>query len=96
MVSLGAGATLAGLVGAFPQLVWLSAHKPLVFVSAALLLLASGFALRHARRLPCPAEAKLATACQRLRRISGVLFGLAVLAFMVGTAFAFVLPWLLQ
>ena len=94
MVALGAGATLAGLVGAFPQLVWLSAHKPLVFGSAALLLLASGFAQWHARRLPCPAEPRMAAACLRLRRISAVVYALAIIAFATGTAFAFVLPWL--
>jgi hypothetical protein len=42
MVSLGAGASLVGLVSAFPQLVWLSEHKNLVFAIAAALLLASG------------------------------------------------------
>ena len=94
MVALGAGATLAGLVGAFPQLVWLSEHKPLVFGSAALLLVASGVALLRARRLPCPAEPKMAAACRRLRKISRVVYALALLAFATGTAFAFVLPWL--
>ena len=94
MVALGAGATLAGLVGAFPQLVWLSEHKPLVFGSAALLLVASGVALLHARRLPCPAEPRMAAACRCLRKISGVVYALALLAFATGTAFAFVLPWL--
>ena len=94
MVALGAGATLAGLVGAFPQLVWLSEHKPLVFGSAALLLVASGLALWRARSLPCPAEPRMAAACRRLRKISGVVYALALLAFATGTAFAFVLPWL--
>ncbi len=94
MVALGAGATLAGLVGAFPQLVWLSEHKPLVFGGAALLLVASGVALLRARRLPCPAEPRMAAACRRLRKISGVVYALALLAFATGTAFAFVLPWL--
>ena len=31
LVTLGAGASLAGLVTAIPQLVWLSEHKTLVF-----------------------------------------------------------------
>ena len=94
MVTLGAGATLAGLIGAFPQLVWLSEHKPLLFGSAALLLVASGAALWRARSLPCPAEPRMAAACRRLRKISGVVYALALLAFATGTAFAFVLPWL--
>lgn len=41
MVSLGAGAALASLVSAFPQLVWLSEHKLVVFAVATALLVAS-------------------------------------------------------
>ena len=96
MVALGAGATLAGLVSAIPQLVWLSEHKSLVFGSAALLLVISGLAFWRARSLPCPAEPRLAAACLRLRRISAVVHVLAVLAFATGTTFAFILPWLMR
>ena len=56
MVSLGAGAALAGIVGAVPQLIWLSEHKPWVFGSAGALLVCAGAALWNARRLPCPAQ----------------------------------------
>jgi hypothetical protein len=92
LVSLGAGAALAGLVSAVPQLIWLSENKALVFGGAALLLLISGVALWYGRRLPCPAEPDAARACQRLRRISAVLYGLAVCSFAIGALFAFVLP----
>ena len=56
MVSLGAGAALAGLVSAVPQLVWLSENKALVFGSALLMLALSGALLWRARTLPCPAS----------------------------------------
>ena len=56
LVSLGAGAVLVGLISAFPQLVWLSEHKSLVFGIAGVLLAASGALLWHARRLPCPVD----------------------------------------
>lgn len=92
MVALGAGAALAGLVGAVPQLVWLSEHKALVFgVAAAALALAGGL-LWQARRLPCPADPALARSCRRLRRWSVGLYGIALAAFALGVAFAFVLP----
>jgi hypothetical protein len=94
MISLGAGAALAGLVSAVPQLIWLSEHKPLVFGIAAALLAIAGIAIWHARRLPCPADPKLARACVQLRRFSAVLYALALLAFASGFIFAFVLPWL--
>lgn len=92
MVSLGAGAALAGLVTAVPQLVWLSEHKAGVFGLAAALLLLSGVALWHARSLPCPADPRLAATCARLRRWSAGLWIAAAAAVSVGALFAFVLP----
>jgi hypothetical protein len=92
MVALGAGASLAGLVTAFPQLVWLSEHKPLVFGLAFALLALSGAMQWRARLLPCPTEPRLALACSRLRRASGWLWGIALAATLAGAFFAFVLP----
>jgi len=92
LVAFGAGATLAGLVSAVPQLTWLSEHKPLVFGSAAVLLAVSGITLWNGQNLPCPSDPLAARACQRLRRVSAVLYGLAVASFALGITFAFVLP----
>lgn len=96
LVALGAGAALAGLVTAVPQLIWLSEHKPLVFILAAAALAASGSVLWFSRRAPCPSDPTLARMCQRLRRISLVAYALALAAFALGAAFAFLLPRLLQ
>ena len=79
-------------LGAVPQLVWLSEHKPLVFSIALALLVASGGATWYSRSLPCPADPSAAQACQRLRRLNAVLYGVAWLLFSVGLTFAFVLP----
>ena len=92
LVTFGAGAALAGLVTAVPQLIWLSGHKPLVFGVAAGLLIVSGAALWYGRSLPCPVDPVVARACRRLRRLSALLYGLAVASFAVGAVFAFVLP----
>ena len=92
MVALGAGAVLAGLVSAVPQLVWLSEHKAAVFGIAAVMLALAGLAIWRARSMPCPADPVLARACTRLRRAGVVLYSLALSAFLVGAAFAFVLP----
>jgi hypothetical protein len=95
MVSLGAGAALVGLVSAFPQLVWLSEHKVPLFVVAGLLLAGSGALLWKARRLPCPVDPVAARSCTRLRRISATLYLVALVAYLVGATFAFLLPRLL-
>jgi Na+/melibiose symporter-like transporter len=92
MVTLGAGATLAGIVSALPQLVWLSEHKPLVFGVAALMLAVAGASIWRARMLPCPSDPVAARACVRLRRFSAMLYALSALVFCIGVTFALVLP----
>jgi len=96
LVALGAGAALAALVGAVPQLIWLSEHKALVFGGALVLLAASGAALWYGRSLACPADPAAARVCRRLRRISAILYGFALASFALGAVFAFVLPALLH
>ena len=92
MVALGAGAALAGLVSAVPQLIWLSEHKGAVFGVAFAMLAFSGWLLWRARSFPCPADPALAHTCARLRRISLMLWSFALLCTVVGSVFAFVLP----
>ena len=94
MVALGAGAALAGLVTDVPQLIWLSMHKALVFGLAGGMLAVSGGLLWNARRLPCPADPRLALACIRLRRASLILWAVAAGFTALGATFAFVLPLL--
>jgi len=92
MVALGAGASLAGLVTAFPQLIWLSENKPLVFGFAFAMLALSGAIQWRARLLPCPVDPIVAQACSRLRRASWWLWAAAFAATLTGAFFAFVLP----
>lgn len=92
LVSLGAGATMVWLVAKFPQLVWLSAHKGFVFAVAGLLLMAGATGLWRARSLPCPADPAAARACTVVRRISIGIFMAALLAYLTGATFAYVLP----
>ena len=92
MVALGAGAALAGLVAAVPQLVWLSEHKAAVFGLAFALLMLSGAMVWRARTLPCPADPAMALACMRLRRAGLVLWSVATACTTLGAVFAFVLP----
>ena len=92
MVAIGAGAALAGLVTAVPGLIWLSAHKGLVFGAAGAALAAAGWMQWRARFEPCPADPALAAACMRTRRAAAVTYGVGVAIYAVGAAFAFLLP----
>ncbi|MGQ0530429.1 MAG: hypothetical protein ACT4PG_11590 [Panacagrimonas sp.] len=95
LVSVGAGATLAGLISAVPQLVWLSTHKIPLFIVAGLMLAISGAWQWHARSAPCPLDPALAQACTRTRRLSFKLYLASVCIYLIGLFFAYVLPWLI-
>jgi hypothetical protein len=92
LVAIGAGAVLAGLVSAVPQLVWLSAHKLEVFGAAGVMLALAGVMQWRARSLPCPADPRLAAACARMRRLSVVIYWVSVAIYAAGVLFAFALP----
>jgi hypothetical protein len=89
LVSLGAGAALAGLVSSFPQLVWLSEHKIGLFIAAGLMLLISGVSRYMTRNAPCPIDPKEARACKNLRQTSLWVFGFSLLIYAIGFFFAF-------
>lgn len=95
LVSLGMGAALAGLVGTFPQITILSEYKAYVFGGAALMLAIAGFLMWKARNLPCPAEAKKAKACARLRKVSIGIYLFSVVIFLIGAFFAFAAQYVL-
>lgn len=96
LVSIGAGAALAGLVTSFPQIIWLSEHKVALFSIAAVMLGAAGVMQWRARSLPCPADAALAAVCNRARRWSMGIYVFSVAMFAVGFFFAFIAPTLLS
>jgi len=95
LVAIGSAATLASLVSTFPQLVWISEHKSLVFGLAGAMLVLAGYFQWRARNAPCPTDLLLATACMRTRRQSVMVYWISVAIFMVGVFFAFVAPLLI-
>lgn len=93
LVALGMGATLVGLVGKFPQLVWLSEHKAWLFGSSLTLLFITFFVRRWADKQPCPIEAR--EACMRTKKWSGIVYWSAVAINVIGVLVTFVMPRLL-
>ena len=89
LVTIGAGAVMAGLASNAPGLVALGAYKEVLFAFAGLLL-AGAAAVRWAtRNAPCPADPKKARACARMRTLGGWVLGVAVVLYLVGGFFAF-------
>lgn len=89
LVTLGAGATLAGLVSTVPQLTWFSEHKLSLFLFSGVMLTVAGVLQYRARFEPCPVDPALARACTRNRRVSLAIYAVSVTLFLVGAFFAF-------
>ncbi len=89
LVSLGAGAVLAGLITNFPQLLFLSKYKIYVFSIAGLLITISGYMLWVNRNAPCPIDPMAAKLCNRLRKLSIYIYFFSLIIFITGLFFAF-------
>jgi hypothetical protein len=89
VVSIGAGAALASVLTAVPQLVWLSGYKIQLFAFAGLMLALSGVSAYRNRNAPCPADPIRAKSCMRLRGWSAWIFCLCTAIYAIGFFFAF-------
>ena len=94
MVALGMGATLSGLVSAFPQIVWISEHKDEIFLLSIVLTAFSGFLQWNNRNAPCPIDPALRNACLKTRKLSRVIYWLSLLFLFIGAWFAYIQVWL--
>jgi cation transport ATPase len=78
MVSLGAGAALAGLVSAVPGLILFSEYKEWVFGVGTVMLALGGVAQWRSRFAPCPIDPARRDACVKTRRVSAWVYGASV------------------
>lgn len=89
LVTIGAGAVMAGLASNVPGYIWLTAHKTTLFIIAGGLLAGAIWARWASRNAPCPIDPKAAKACAMMRRAGGVILWSAGIAYVVGGFFAF-------
>jgi len=94
LVSLGAGAALASLVAVFPQIVWISENKEIIFLISTLLMVIGGVVQWRNRYAPCPIDPKLRQACLRTRKVSLGIYLISLVLLMIGGWFAFIQPLL--
>ncbi len=94
LVSLGAGAALASLVSVFPQIVWISEHKEIIFSFATVLMILTGFIQWRNQNAPCPVDPDLRHACLKTRKMSLRIYLFSLALILVGGWFAFVQPFL--
>lgn len=93
-VLLGLGSVVASLVSAFPFLIWMSEHKPIVFGSSGVLIIIVGVVYFRASKRPCSIAGK-EEACQTTKEWSYLVYIGSILVFLIGAFFAFLLPWIL-
>jgi hypothetical protein len=93
LVAIGSAATLTSLISNFPQLIWISEHKPLVFGLAGAVLAIAGYLQWQARNAPCPADPVLATVCTKTRKNALLIYWISVAIFAIGAFFAFIAPY---
>lgn len=94
LVSLGAGAALASLVAVFPQIVWVSEHKEIIFLIAALLMIITGVIQWRNQKAPCPIDIELRNACLKTRKMSLRIYLFSLGLLLIGAWFAFIQPLL--
>lgn len=89
LVTIGAGAVMAGISSNVPGYVWLTSHKTELFALAGLLLAFAVWARWATRNASCPVDPRQAQACSRMRNIGGIVLWIAIVAYLVGGFFAF-------
>lgn len=89
LVTLGMGATLAGLVSNVPWITAISDYKGYVFAWAGFMLALSTYIQWRGRYAPCPADPAKAKACSRLRKVSWFILGFSIVIYAIGFFFAF-------
>ena len=94
LVSLGAGAALASLVAVFPQIVWVSENKEIIFLISTFLMVIGGIVQWRNRYAPCPVDPKLRQACLRTRKVSLGIYLISLILLIIGGWFAFIQPLL--
>ena len=92
LITVGAGAVMAGLTATFPGIMWLSANKGPLFIASGLLLGLSAFMQWQSRNAPCPVDPEQVAACIRLRTLSQRLLGVSVGVYATGVFFAYLWP----
>jgi len=93
LVLLGFGASLAGFLGEFPQLIWLSDNKGIVFGLSFFMLGVSFLGQKYAASKTCPIDKK--DDCNSTKGWSRAVFYTTFVINIIGAFYAFVLPKIL-
>ena len=89
LVTIGAGAVMAGIASNVPGYIWLTEKKVPLFILSGVLLAFAALMRWRSRNALCPIDPIEAKACTRLRRVSGIMLYASIVIYAVGGFFAF-------
>ena len=92
LVMLGMGSVVVTLFSKVPALIWISAHKDLVFSLSGGMIFLSGWALYLGRNQPCPIDPDLRQACLKGRKYSRWIYFFSLTLFSIGFFTTYLLP----
>lgn len=95
LVSLGLGATVAGLASSAPWLIALSQYKGWMFLLSAILIALATWAVYRPGR-SCPTDPELAAACARADTWNRRFITVSAVMWLIGFVAAYVLPILVM
>ena len=70
LVSIGMGATFASITASFPQVIWLTERKEVLFIITGILLVISFIMMKRSENLACPIDVNQRQACQTSKSFS--------------------------
>ena len=91
-VTLGAGASFASMVNAFPQLIIISHYKIYISVITLIILIIAGFLIEKSNNEPCPVDPNLRDVCLRTRKRTSNIYYVSVGIFIFASFFTYVFP----
>ncbi len=93
LVLLGMGAGLATFLGEFPQLIWLSDNKGIVFSISFIMLGISFLAQKLSENMVCPIDQR--ENCQATKSRAKPILYFTLVINIIGAFYAFILPKIL-
>ena len=92
LVFLGLGSSLAGFIGLFPQVVWLSKYKEAIFLVSGGLIFLAFLLSRYAENQPCPVDINQREVCTKTKKSSKLILGVSAIIWFLGFLFSYLLP----
>ena len=78
------------MTATFPQIIWLTERKEMLFIMTAILLAVSYYLMKKSEQLTCPIDKK--DTCESVKGFSKKVYFGTVMIYFVGLTFAYILP----